>query len=331
MWQNRSEPLKLVSVMDEFSLIDRFFKSIPHHRHDVIFGIGDDAACLAIPSGHQLLVSCDTLVADVHFCQNWDPYDIACKAMMVNISDMAAMAAIPCWVTLALTCPELDEAWLSRFSQGVRDSLAQFNIALIGGDTTRGPLSMTVTIHGLVPEGQAVRRSGACAGDRIYVSGELGAAALAVDYLSHDMVNTADKALVMKKLQHPCPRVDLGRVLRRYATAAIDISDGLSADLNHICVASQLGALLNLTHIPIHPLVTYYKKEKALDFALSGGDDYEVCFTIPMAHDGAFLAELASIGLQCYPIGIMIEGTGLCAETPTGASVVLSPRGYCHF
>jgi thiamine-monophosphate kinase len=317
--------------MDEFSLIDRFFKSIPHHRNDVIFGIGDDAACLAVPSGHQLLVSCDTLISDVHFCHDWDPYDIACKAMMVNISDMAAMAAIPCWVTLALTCPELDETWLSRFSQGIRDSLAQFNIALIGGDTTRGPLSITVTIHGLVPEGQAVRRSGAQAGDRIYVSGELGAAALAVDYLSHDMCHAADKVLVMNKLQHPNPRVDLGLLLRRYATAAIDVSDGLSADLHHICVASHLGALLTLSDIPVHPLVTHYKKEKALDFALSGGDDYEVCFTVSRDKDSAFLAELALTGLQCYPIGIMIEGSGLRVETSLGESIALNPQGYCHF
>lgn len=317
--------------MDEFSLIDRFFRSIPHHRDDVIIGIGDDAACLEVPVGQQLLVSCDTLVADVHFSQTWDAYDIACKAMMVNISDMAAMAASPCWITLALTLPTLDKLWLSRFSEGVRDSLARFNIALIGGDTTRGPLAITVTIHGLAPTGRAVKRSCAQPGDIIYVSGELGAAALAVncDHLSD--CNPTDKAVLMKKLQHPNPRIDLGRYLQTYATAAIDISDGLSADLNHVCVESGVGACLNMDSIPIHPLVKKYKKDNALDFALSGGDDYELCFTVSPLQNTAFLSQIASMGIHCYAIGTMERSIGLRQTQSNGEFAVLDVHGYRHF
>ena len=313
--------------MDEFALIGRFFQSIPHDRTDVVFGIGDDAACLDVPAGMQVLVSSDTLVADVHFCQTWDAYDIAYKAVMVNVSDIAAMAGSPCWVTLALTLPEFDEPWLQRFSQGLHDSLNRFNIALIGGDTTRGPLSMTLTIHGLVPAGKAVRRSGAKPGDKIYVTGELGAAALAVAFLSVKNNDDADMAVLLDKLQHPQPRVEFQTYLQAYATSAIDISDGLSADLNHICVASHVSACLDLECIPVHPLVQKYKANTALDFALSGGDDYELCFTVSPAHEKLLLRDLAAAGLSCYSIGVIETGSGL--RTKTG--YLLSAQGYQHF
>lgn len=317
--------------MNEFALIDRFFQSIAHERQDVVFGIGDDAACLDMPAGHQLLVSCDTLVADVHFCQSWDAYDIACKAVMVNISDIAAMGGTPCWLTLALTMPTLDEHWLGRFSKGLHDSLERFNIALIGGDTTRGPLSLTLTIHGCVPTGKAIRRSGARPGDKIYVTGELGAAAVAVAFLGNDTHCGQDMAVLLDKLQHPLPRVDFSHALQRYATSAIDLSDGLSSDLNHICVASAVGACLNLNDIPLHPLVKKYKPNDALDFALSGGDDYELCFTVSPEHETLMLAELANAGLSCYLIGEIEAGCGLRARTGAGELVTLRARGYQHF
>ena len=316
--------------MDEFSLIDVFFKSIPHQRKDVVFGIGDDAACLQIPHGMQLLVSCDTLVDDIHFLSSWDAYDIACKAVMVNVSDIAAMGGTPCWLTLAITLPTLEKNWLHRFSQGLHDSLSSYNMALIGGDTTHGPLCMTLTIHGLVPVGKAVRRSGARPGDKIYVSGELGGAALAVACLQHQDIDAADKAILMKKLLHPVPRVDLAVDLRAYATAAIDISDGLSADLNHICVESQVGACLKLDSLPVHPLVKKYLGKKALDFALNGGDDYELCFTVAPKNEEQFLASLAKTGLSCYPIGLVQEQLGLRA-TLNGEMVPIIIDGYKHF
>lgn len=317
--------------MNEFALIDTFFKTLTHERSDVVLGIGDDAACLNVPIGQQLLVSTDTLVAGVHFLEDWDAYDIAYKAVMVNLSDIAAMAAKPCWLSLALTLPKLDRNWLIRFSQGLKSALKQFDVALIGGDTTHGPLSITMTIHGLVAEGHALARSGAKANDKIYVSGCLGAAALAVNLESIPIMDDADKQTLMTALQHPQPRIDLADILQRCASAVIDISDGLSADLNHICEASQLGAYLSLPDIPVHPLVTKYLQEKALDLALQGGDDYELCFTVPLEKEPQLLDLLAKAGLRCYQIGLMDKELGLYAKTEQGEKRALAARGYSHF
>lgn len=317
--------------MNEFSLIDVYFKKSALKRDEVLYGIGDDAACLTLPEGMELLISTDTLVAEVHFLSSWDAYDIAYKAVMVNVSDIAAMAAKPCWISLALTLPELNQSWLTRFSQGLHEALRQFNIALIGGDTTRGPLSMTLTIHGLAPAGKAVRRKGAKPGDKIYVSGELGAAALAVHFLQKNDLDESDKKELMQKLQRPCPRVDLADLLQKSASAAIDISDGLTADLNHICEASGVGACLYFSAIPVHPLVKKYQQEKAVDFALIGGDDYELCFTVPAAKEGTFLVELEKAGLNCYSIGVIEERQGLRLEMRDGKVKNFVPKGYSHF
>ncbi|RMX22033.1 thiamine-phosphate kinase [Legionella jordanis] len=317
--------------MDEFSLIDVFFKEPAKLRNDVVFGIGDDAACVSIPEGYQLLISTDTLVAEVHFLSSWDPYDIAYKSVMVNVSDIAAMGALPCWVSLALTLPSCDESWLGRFSKGLHDSLNQFNIALIGGDTTRGPLSITLTIHGLAAKGRAIRRSGAKAGDKIYVSGELGAAALAVTFLENKDLPQEDQKILFDKLKHPKPRVDLQPILQQFATAAIDISDGLSADLNHICYNSKVGACLVKQHIPVHPLVVKYERQGATAFALRGGDDYELCFTIPEKLEPAFLHAIQKKGIQCFPIGVIEKQPGLRIEQEDGCITSLSTQGYQHF
>lgn len=310
--------------MNEFSLINTYFNSIRHLRKDVIFGIGDDAACLHVPSDMDLLVSTDTLVDGVHFRPDWDAYAIASRALRVNISDMAAMAAEPCWVSLALTLPTLDEPWLKRFSEGFADTLQKYNIALIGGDTTRGPLSITITIHGLAPKGRAIRRSGAQVGDKIYVSGQLGAAALAVSYLDNPLIDESSRAILMDKLLFPTPRVDLLHCLRTYASSAIDISDGLSADLNHILEASHVGACIEFDKIPVHPLVSTYQKREAIEFALSGGDDYELCFTASKKHE--LFTELG-----CYCIGTITSELGLHAMTLTANVVEIQPKGYSHF
>lgn len=317
--------------MNEFALIDCFFKNAALARPDVILGIGDDAACVQVPADKQLLISTDTLLPEVHFCSHWDPYDIACKAVMVNISDMAAMAAQPAWISLALTLPNDDKYWLTRFSQGLHDSLRRFNISLIGGDTTRGPLSITLTIHGLASPGQILRRQGAQVGDKIMVSGELGAAALAVFYLDQEILEVRDRGILMAKLQHPEPRVDLANVLQTYATAAIDISDGLSADLNHICTASGVGACIDSNALPIHPLVKQYCLTNAVDFVLQGGDDYELCFTIPAEHEEAFKQALDSLRLECYAIGIIEKEPGLRLINEAGQVNQFIPKGYQHF
>lgn len=317
--------------MDEFSLIDVFFKTIPHQQDHVIIGIGDDAACLSVPKGMHLLVSSDTLVSDVHFKPSWSAYDIAYRAVMVNVSDIAAMGGQPCWITLALTVPTVDEQWLKLFSQGLKDSLDRYNMALIGGDTTRGPLCITITVHGFVPKGRAIRRDGASSGDIIYVSGELGAAALALDFLDGQPIDETDKALLMKKLLRPEPRIDLVDCLQAFATAAIDISDGLSADLNHLCVASRLGALLSLDQIPVHPLLKKYRNNNALDIALSGGDDYELCFSVSPEHEEPLLKSLAQSGVTCYPIGVFEKGQAMRVKQFNGEIIPLEARGYRHF
>jgi thiamine-monophosphate kinase len=317
--------------MDEFSLIETYFKPLHASRDDVILGIGDDAACLRVLPNHHLVVSSDTLVADVHFLSSWDAYDIAYKAVMVNVSDIAAMAATPCWVTLALTLPKIDTTWLTRFSKGLSEALNHFNIALVGGDTTRGPLSMTLTMFGVAKGDKILRRSGAKSGDKIYVSGALGAAAFAVTLTKASLLPQADIMELMHKLQHPYPRIDLGANLQIYATAGIDISDGLAADLNHICEASQVGACLNLAQIPIHPLVQQYQPHKALDFALHGGDDYELCFTINPTLEAKFLASMAAMKCQCYPIGSIETQLGLRGRKENSEVIDLKTFGYRHF
>lgn len=317
--------------MNEFELIDVFFKSMTHHREDVILGIGDDASCLRVPDGMALFVSCDTLVADVHFLPDWDAYDIAFKAVMVNLSDLAAMGAKPAWLTLALTLPEFNSDWLMRYSQGLRDALDRFNLALVGGDTTKGPLSMTLTIHGLAPEGRLVGRHGANPGDKIFVSGELGAAAQAVAFLNQPDVDGAHQQRLMEKLLHPVPRVDLCDHLQQFATAAIDISDGLGADLNHICQASQVGACLAFDQLPIHPLVRHYQAAHSFDFAMKGGDDYELCFTVAPQDEVQFLEMNAQLGLNCTKIGQIQAHPGLWVTYPDGRVRAYPPEGYAHF
>ena len=323
--------MKSVLAMNEFSLIEQFFKPFPVKRKEVLFGIGDDAACLQIPKGNDVLVSTDTLVSGVHFLSEWEPYDIACKAVMVNISDMAAMAAEPCWATLALTLPELNQEWLESFARGLNASFNEFNVDLIGGDTTHGPLSITLTIMGMVPHGQAIRRNGAKPGDIILVSGHLGAAALAVKLLNEQHLPVSDKAKLMNKLLHPKPRVDLISILRSYASSAIDISDGLSADLNHICVASGVGACLTQEAIPVHSLLPTYWGDEAVDLALTGGDDYELCFTVSPQRLDSLMKECHSANLECYPIGVIEDHPGLRIKAAGTACEELRPAGYSHF
>lgn len=317
--------------MDEFAVIDRFFKPLISSRGDVIVGIGDDAACLSVPSEDEVLVSTDTLVAGVHFLKEWDAYDVASRAIRVTISDIAAMGGTPTWITLGLTLPELDSQWLERFSKGLKDTLAIWDLALVGGNITKGPLSMTLTVQGLVPKGKSVLRRNAKAGDKIYVTGELGAAAFALRTLDQSsQVRLEDKASLMKKLLHPMPRIDLNTCLRHYATAAIDISDSLSADLNHICIASGLGACIEKKKIPIDPIIKTYVQARALDFALYGGDDYELCFTVAPNQEKGLLTFLAKQGLVCYLIGVMQKEKELTLQQEEGL-VHIIPRGYNHF
>jgi thiamine-monophosphate kinase len=317
--------------MNEFSLIDHYFKPLSVSRDDVLLGIGDDAACLRVAAGMNLLVSTDTLVANVHFLPEWSPYDIAYRSVMVNVSDLAAMGAQPCWATLAITLPEMNAKWLAAFASGLKDALQQFNLSLVGGDTTHGPLSITLTVFGQAPQGQELRRSGAKPGDIIFVSGVLGAAALAVKLLNDKKINAEDKAELMQRLMHPKPRIDLIDYLPLRASAAIDISDGLSADLNHICVASGVGASLNARAIPLHPLLSKYYPDKSIDLALTGGDDYELCFTVPEQKTAELVSLLKKADIICYPVGVIEAKPGLRIKTDNNHYEELIPRGYTHF
>lgn len=313
--------------MNEFSIIDTYFKKQALHHPQVIAGIGDDAACVKIPEGFELLISTDTLVAGVHFLPDWDAFDIALRSVLVNVSDLAAMAAEPVWASLALTLPQNDQSWLARFSAGLHKGLHQYGMALIGGDTTRGPLTVTLTVYGLAPAGKAVFRSGGSPGDLIWLSGPLGAAAEAIEQLKAH--KQPEKAL-MDALLYPNPETGIRKLLQTYATAAIDISDGLAADLCHLCQASGTGALLFADKIPLHPLTLEYQGEHALSFALTGGDDYKLCFTTKASDEQTLKNAAAAQSSECWLIGVLEEEPGLRVETSSGLSV-LQPSGYDHF
>lgn len=324
------------AALNEFSLIDSYFKKFSSEDSSVFLGIGDDAAGVRIPSDHGLVVSMDTLVADIHFPMTYDPFDLAWRAVMVNISDLAAMAATPKWALLALTLPKAENQWLLRFSNGLHAALKQFNMSLIGGDTTQGPLTITLTVHGLIPHEAAIKRSGACAGDVVFVTGELGAAALAYSELFDKKkrklhFSTYDEQILLQKFYYPVPRVDFAPLLRLFASSAIDISDGLSADLNHICRASHVGALIDINAIPIHPIVKHYIEDSAYQLALSGGDDYELCFTVPADQLPDFYRALEEKQLTCYPIGVIESTLGLRQKLDNGRVISLTPAGYSHF
>jgi len=307
--------------LSEFELIQKYFTDITTSRTDVVLGIGDDCSLLKVPENHQLAVSIDTLVSGRHFYPDVNPYSLGHKALAVNLSDLAAMGATPAWVTLAITLPAVDEQWLADFSSGFSDLAKQFNVQLIGGDTTKGPLSMSIQVHGFIPNGQALCRSGATEGDLIYVSGTLGDAAFAL----------ASKQSSVK-LDKPIPRIELGLALRNLATSTIDISDGLLGDLGHICKASQLSALVELNKIPLSSeLESEIAKNANWDYCLSGGDDYELCFTISSA-DKEKLEKLSQkLDLRLTCIGSMLSGSGIQIKNNKGEIKLAQGNSFDHF
>lgn len=281
-------------TISEFDLIRDFFSARQQARSDVLCGIGDDAALLQPPSGMTLAVSMDTLVDGVHFDHHCTPYDLGWKSAAVNLSDLAACGAEPAWATLSLTLPEADSTWLTAFSDGLFALLAHFDVQLVGGDTCRGPLAVTLQVHGFVPAGQALLRRGARSGDDIYVSGPLGLAGLALWSRQRKVeLEQPSAGAVFQALDRPQPRVELGRRLRGQATSAIDISDGLLADLGHICSASGVGAVIETDSLPqaaefsacARPLVDNgsLSADDLLALQLTAGDDYQLCFTAPAA------------------------------------------------
>jgi thiamine-monophosphate kinase len=317
----------------EFELIQHYFAAQAAKRTDVELGIGDDCALLNVPMGECLAVSTDTLVSDVHFFYDVDPFALGHKALAVNLSDLAAMGAQPRWVSLALTLPDVNENWLAGFAQGFHALAAKHNVALIGGDTTRGPLSITVSIKGTVPAAAALRRSGAKVGDGIYVSGRLGAAALAVQQRLHHLTMNADLlSHCQQRMEYPQPRCELGLALRGIANSALDLSDGLAGDLMHILRASRVAANIELTELPIDSAVNQcVTPEQALQLALGGGDEYELCFTAPAEHNDKIQKLAASLALPLTRIGTIVSGTPAIFWYHHGKSVELHINGWEHF
>lgn len=318
--------------MTEFELIRRFFATQPIARRDVALGIGDDAAVVDTPPGRQLVITTDMLVAGVHFFPEADPVALGHKALAVNLSDLAAMGAEPVCFTLALALPRVDGDWLAQFCEGVYGLARQHDLQLVGGDTTRGPLTISITAHGWVPAGQAITRSAARVGDRIYVTGELGDAGLALwEEQGKIHLSETDSAAVIERLTRPMPRVNVGQRLRGLAHSAIDISDGLAADLGHILERSGVGARVDLAQLPLSDIYRAQLPQIGWELALANGDDYELCFTVPPETAGRVQALAPSLGCRVTCIGEIIAGSSLRFVDIDGRPYDLKQFGHDHF
>ena len=312
----------------EFDLIARI-RARAAVRDDVVLGIGDDAALLRVPPGELLVVATDTLNRGVHFPGDTAPADIGWKALAVNLSDLAAMGARPAWCTLALSLPDGDAAWVDAFLDGFLALAAQHDVALVGGDTTRGPLSVSVTMHGLVAPDAVLRRDRACVGDDIWVSGHLGdAAAALVQWRAGATIDPRLRA----RLDRPTPRVALGQALARVAHACIDVSDGLLADLGHVCTASAVGAEVDIDALPVSPaLGESFAGDARRHAQATGGDDYELCFTAPQEMREAVTSRAAATGVSVVRIGRVTPGSGVRAQVREGTTWTPAVSGYDHF
>lgn len=325
----------------EFDQIARIRARVQHLtktlRADVVLGIGDDAALLQVPAGQQLVIAMDTLNSGVHFPEDTAPADIGWKALAVNLSDLAAMGAAPAWCTLSLSMPEADAAFVDSFMDGFLALAEQHDVALVGGDTTRGPLSICVTVHGFVEAGTAMRRDAACVGDDIWVSGTPGDAAGALvqweakrGQVHFSQKNEPDPFLRMR-LDRPTPRVALGLALRGLAHACIDVSDGLLADLGHICEASGIGAQVDIDALPASDaLRTTFDSAIRHGLQAAGGDDYELCFTAAPEARAVIEAASRDAGSMVTRIGVMVAAPGVTARTDEGAWSVPA-AGWVHF
>ena len=319
--------------MSEFELIAQLrhrLAGIGAVRLDL--GIGDDAALWTPPAGQQVVACCDTLIEGRHFSADADPADIAWKALAVNLSDLAAMAAEPVAALLSLSLPALpDAAWLERFCEGWAALAGEHALALAGGDTTRGPvLALTVTCFGSVPQGAALRRDGARIGDGVYVSGSLGDAAAGL----HHWPQRAHTAIapLAARLSRPTPRIALGRALRGIAHAAIDVSDGLLADLQHILNASGVAARIDVSRLPLSPaLLAAVGDDEARSLAMGGGDDYELCFTVPAANEAQLCAVARACDLRISRIGDIVEDGGVRLLDREGRPLPVQTAGWDHF
>jgi thiamine-monophosphate kinase len=315
-------------ALGEFELIRKFF-SRPPRRYDVSLSVGDDCALLRPELGQCLAMTVDTLVEGVHFLSNTDPAGLGHKALAVSLSDLAAMGAKPAWITLALTMPTSNEAWLSAFAGGLQALAERHGVELVGGDTTRGPLSVTVQAMGFVKEGEALRRNGATAGDGIYMTGDLGLAGLGLEIILGHSDLYAPEAV--NRLERPEPRVQAGMALAGLANACIDVSDGLAADLGHVLEAVGLGATLDWSALPLPSAVRRYLRAGGdMWMPLRAGEDYELCFTVASHREEELMRRMAEFGCSCVRIGRVEWEPGLRLQKDRSIQP-FSPLGFQHF
>lgn len=319
--------------LGEFDLIRRFFTDIGAARSDVELGVGDDAALLRIPRGVDLVAAVDTIVAGRHFPDGSDPRSIGHRALAVNLSDLAAMGATPAWATLALTLPSVDAGWLERFSRGLSDLASVHGVALVGGDTTAGHLTVSVQILGHVERSTALRRSGGCAGDLLLVTGTLGdaGAGLALVSASHTTGDAAAAAVLIQRFEYPSPRVEFGIAMRGIATAAMDLSDGLAGDLPKLANASGLAAHVDIERLPLSAALSAVTDLKqARDWALGAGDDYELLLAVPPRNYEKAVSIAARLNLRLSAIGELRPGGGVTWAL-NGKESAPPGQGFDHF
>jgi thiamine-monophosphate kinase len=317
----------------EFDLIGRYFSRLGADRMDVRLGVGDDGAVVMPPASRELVVVTDSLLEGVHFPRGSPAASIGHRAFAVNLSDIAAMGAEPAWAVLALTMPDSDEPWLEQFSRAAGDLCRKHHVALVGGDTTRGPLSVTVTMVGIVPIGVALERKGGQAGDAIFVSGSPGdsAAGLALEQGRLHVADAMSAQILRDRFLFPTPRCDIGVALRGLASACIDVSDGLGGDLEKLCAASGCGAEVDAAALPVsEALLGAVGREAAREYALTGGEDYELLFTVPLARLGAMNTAIAQGLGPVTRIGSLVSGKGVRVFA-RGGVMQFSGSGFDHF
>lgn len=317
--------------MNEFDLIRRFFQ----HRSggpSVVLGVGDDCALLQPPEGQHLAISVDTLVSGVHFPEDAEPSQIGERSLRVALSDLSAMGAQPLWFTLALTLPEADETWVEAFSNGIMNAAGMYKCSLVGGDITRGPLTISIQVYGSVTPGRALRRDGAKVDDLVYVTGDLGDGAAALAVIKGELeVGNAANAYLMDRFYRPRPQFKTGDLLVGAASAAVDISDGFLADLGHICASSKVGAVIDVARLPVSEVViAKATPEQREAWALGGGDDYQLCFTVPRKKSGLVQTWIDNKSLNATLVGKIVKKEGVqCVKD--GRPYKPAAHGYQHF
>lgn len=319
--------------MGEFDLIAKYFANAGVKRVDTCVSVGDDGAVLQVRDGYDLVVTTDTMVAGTHFFPDVDPRSLGHKLVAVNVSDLAAMGAEPTWLSLALTLPAIEEPWLAEFAAGLHETADYYNCQLVGGDTTRGPLSLTMIAKGQVPRGKAITRAGAKVGDYIYVTGTLGDAALGLKLVQgQHAVSKKHQGHLLQRFHYPAARVALGQALRNTASSAMDISDGLAGDLPHILKRSGVGAYIDVNRLPLsQALKDSCEPALALQLALSGGEDYELLFTVPENRRGSLDVLLSPYGVPVTCIG-RVTGVAGKLELKAGEQPFsYQHQGFQHF